>query len=67
MSPEPKGKREHRCDKCDKVFTSMMRLQHHRAAEHAPRTSRDIRTRKDIPTSTRDIPHRPATKSSAAF
>ncbi|MFH1560623.1 MAG: hypothetical protein ABID84_04355 [Chloroflexota bacterium] len=42
--------KEHRCDRCDKVFTSMMRLQHHRAAEHAPKTLKDIRTVKDIRT-----------------
>lgn len=52
--PQQRAPREHRCDKCDKVFTSMMRLQHHRAAEHAPKTLKDIPTVKDIPT-TRDL------------
>lgn len=47
---------EYRCDRCGKVFTSLMRLQHHRAAEHAPRTVHDIRTTKDIPHSTRSRP-----------
>jgi uncharacterized C2H2 Zn-finger protein len=51
MSQKPKAK-EHRCERCGKAFTSMMRVEHHVAAEHAPMTSRDIRT-------TRDIPHRP--------
>ena len=51
MPPEKRTK-EYRCERCDKAFTSLMRLQHHRAAEHAPMTSRDIPT-------TRDIPHRP--------
>ena len=55
MSKEPKA-REHRCNRCNKVFTSLMRLQHHRAAEHAPATLKDIRTMKDVPTQ-RDIPH----------
>lgn len=49
MSPTPKAK-ERRCDRCDKVFTSLMRLQHHRAAEHAPKTLKDIRTVKDVRT-----------------
>jgi len=44
--------KEHRCGRCGKVFTSRMRLEHHWAAEHAPKTSRDIRTTKDIPHST---------------
>ena len=47
-----KRQKGHRCESCDKAFTSLMRLQHHIAAEHAPMTSRDIHT-------TRDIPHRP--------
>lgn len=41
--------REYRCNRCGKVFTSPMRLQHHRAAEHAQRTLEDIQTMKDIP------------------
>ena len=51
MPPEKRTK-ENRCERCGKAFTSLMRLQHHRAAEHAPMTLKDIRT-------TRDIPHRP--------
>ena len=47
MSRESKAK-EFQCEKCGKVFTSPMRLQHHIAAEHAPRTSRDIHTMRDI-------------------
>ena len=54
MSPESKAK-GHRCERCGKVFTSVMRVNHHVAAEHAPRTSRDIPT-------TRDVPHRPKRK-----
>ncbi len=47
---EKGAKREYRCDKCDRVFTSMMRLQHHRAADHAPKTMHDIRKLQDIRT-----------------
>ena len=47
MLQESKAKR-HQCQRCGKVFTSRMRLQHHMAAEHAPRTSRDICTTRDI-------------------
>lgn len=54
MSPEVKVK-EHRCNGCNKVFTSLMRLQHHWAAEHAPATLKDIRTLKSIRTM-RDVP-----------
>ena len=36
------------CAKCGKAYTSLMRFQHHIAAEHAPKTSRDIRTTRDI-------------------
>lgn len=46
--PETSVTREHRCDRCGKGFTSMMRLQHHLAADHAIKTSRDIRTTRDI-------------------
>ena len=46
--------KEYRCKRCDRVFTSMMRLQHHKAAEHAPKTLKDIRTMKDIRHSTGD-------------
>lgn len=49
MSPTPKAK-EHRCATCDRVSTSLMRLQHHRAAEHAPQTLKDLRTMKDVRT-----------------
>jgi primosomal protein N' len=42
--------KEHRCMRCDKTYISMMRLGHHRAAEHAPRTLKDIRTVKDVRT-----------------
>lgn len=52
--------REYQCKKCDRTFTSMMRLQHHRAAEHAPKTLKDIRTRKNLRTN-QDIVHRPVT------
>ena len=45
MQKRPK---EHKCERCGKPFTSLMRLQHHKAAEHAPRTSRDIHTTRDI-------------------
>jgi len=55
MRRESKPK-EYKCRKCGKVFTSLMRLQHHKAAEHAPRTLKDIRTMKDIPRSTRSSP-----------
>lgn len=47
MSPESKAK-GHRCRRCGKVFTSVMRVNHHVAAEHAPRTSADILTAQDI-------------------
>jgi len=46
MQERPK---EYRCARCGKAFNSSMRLQHHRAAEHAPKAFRDIRTTKDIP------------------
>jgi|GEM_PF-1575967 len=51
MSPELKVQqkaKEHRCYRCGKAFKSMMRLEHHMAAEHTPGTSRDIRTTSDI-------------------
>jgi len=44
--------KEYRCKKCGKLFTSLMRLQHHWAAEHAPKTLKDIRTTRDIVHST---------------
>jgi hypothetical protein len=43
---------QYQCHRCGKVFTSMMRLQHHRAADHAPKTLKDIRTTRGIPHST---------------
>ena len=55
MSRESKAK-ERRCERCGRVFTSQMRLQHHWAAEHAPKTLKDIRTMKDIPRSTGSRP-----------
>ena len=54
--PQERSTREYQCAKCGGVFTSMMRLQHHRAAEHAPKTLKDIRAVKDIRTM-RDLPH----------
>ena len=54
MSRESKAK-EFQCQSCGKSFTSLVRRQHHIAAEHAPRTSRDIHT-------TRDITRRPLSK-----
>ena len=50
--PLEKRVKEYKCERCGKVYTSMMRLLHHRAAEHAPKTLKDIRTMKDIPHST---------------
>lgn len=44
-----KPPQEHRCPQCGKPFTSMARLQHHRAAEHAPKTQNDIRHREALP------------------
>jgi hypothetical protein len=52
MTREVTVAKEHRCERCGKVFANLMRLQHHIAAEHALRTSRDIRTTRDIPHST---------------
>lgn len=51
MSPQ-RETHEYRCQKCGQVFTSMMRLQHHWAAEHAPKTLKDIPTTRGIPHST---------------
>ena len=48
MPPEKRTK-EYQCERCGEVFTSTMRLQHHKAAEHAPKTLKDIRTMKDMP------------------
>jgi len=52
MTREVRVANKHRCERCGKVFANLMRLQHHIAAEHAIRTSRDIRTTGDIPHST---------------
>lgn len=49
---QERGTREHRCSKCGKTYTSMMRLLHHQAADHAARTLKDIRTMKDVKHST---------------
>jgi len=48
MTREVRIVNEHRCERCGKVFANLMRLQHHIAAEHTPKTSRDIRTTRDI-------------------
>lgn len=50
--PMQRRSKEHQCERCRQTFTSLMRLRHHWAAEHAPMTSKDIHT-------TRDIPRRP--------
>ncbi len=48
--------RQHRCRRCQRSFTNRTRLQHHWAADHAPRTSADIfRTAAHI-AKTRDLP-----------
>lgn len=52
MAREVRVAKEHRCERCGKVFANLMRLQHHIAAEHALRTARDIRTTRDISHST---------------
>ena len=52
MTREVRVVNKHRCKRCGKVFANLMRLQHHIAAEHAIRTSRDIRTTYNIPHST---------------
>jgi len=36
------------CARCGKTYSSPTRLEHHNAAEHAIRTSRDIQTMSDI-------------------
>ena len=54
--PPQKRAEEYKCQRCGKVFTSLMRLQHHQAAEHAAKTLKDIRTMKDIPHSTGSRP-----------
>lgn len=53
---QPRTATEYWCKRCDKTYTSMMRLQHHRAAEHAPKTLKDLRTMKQVRTM-RQIPH----------
>ena len=45
---QEQGAKTFRCERCGAVYTSLMRLQHHRAAEHAPRTLKDILTGRDI-------------------
>jgi hypothetical protein len=55
MLRESKAKK-FRCKRCGKVFTSLMRLQHHKAAEHATKTLKDIHTMKDIAHSTESRP-----------
>lgn len=40
MAKTLRGKGE--CSLCGRLFTSWRRMQHHRAAEHAPKTSEDI-------------------------
>jgi hypothetical protein len=40
--------KRYQCGRCGKAFASLMRLQHHVAAEHPVKTSRDIRTMHDI-------------------
>ncbi len=50
--PMKKRPKENQYKRCAKVFTSLMRLCHHLAAEHSIKTSRDIR-------SGHHIPHRP--------
>lgn len=44
--------KECRCKRCGTTYTSMMRLLHHQAADHSPRTLKDMRTMKDIRHST---------------
>lgn len=55
--PLPKGDTPQRriakprlCNRCRRVFSGTMRLAHHRAAEHSPKTLHDILTMRDIPT-----------------
>ena len=38
------------CERCGKTYSGPSRLEHHNAAEHAIRSSRDIQTRSDIRT-----------------
>jgi len=45
---------EYRCKWCGKTYTSMLRLLHHQAAEHALKRSKDIRTTKDVKHNTGD-------------
>lgn len=69
--PKERATREHWCDRCGKVFTSMMRRQHHHAVEHAPKTSEDIQRRTSVNTATdlkglRDVRTAISTRSRAA-
>ena len=38
------------CERCGKTYSSPTRLEHHNAAEHAIRNSRDIQTMSDLRT-----------------
>jgi len=49
MAQEIRAKK-YSCARCGKAFSSPTRLEHHHAAEHAIRSSRDIQTRSDIRT-----------------
>ena len=40
---------KHTCKVCGRSFTSQGRLEHHRAAEHAPKTSEDIPRMRSMP------------------
>lgn len=40
--------KEHKCEKCGKAFSSLMRLGHHQAAQHAANTLKGTRTLKNI-------------------
>ncbi len=46
---------KHRCERCGKGFSDLIDFQRHVAAEHHPRTLRNIRT-------TREIAHHPVAK-----
>ena len=59
MPPEKRAK-NYKCERCGRVFTSLMRLEHHMAAEHDPMTSRDIPATRDIPHWPQSSPRRPS-------
>ena len=44
--------KDSRCQRCGNTYTSKMRLQQHFAADHSPKTLKDIRTTKGIKHST---------------